>query len=249
MAEFPVSLDNLIAFVKAQTPSGGPLENLSDAIIVGGRLEEQGDALIGHFVDQARRSGASWSEIGASIGVSKQAAQKKFVFRWEDLQSPTSNGRFSRFTDRARNCVLAAHVAARSAGDTVVDVSHMLIGLTAEPKGFAAVIMRESGLTSERIILEFAPAIDEADGGTATIEASGADGPWLGITDAVRTVFKETLGAALHLGHNYIGTEHVLLGILAGPSQTADRLAELGLTTERATQVLTEQLTRLKKTL
>ena len=81
MSAEPVTLDALIAFVKAQRPGGGPLDNLSDAVAVSTRLGEQSDHLIGHFVDQARRSGASWSQIGASMGVSKQAAQQRFVPR------------------------------------------------------------------------------------------------------------------------------------------------------------------------
>ena len=57
MAEFPVPLDNLIAYVKTLHPSGGPLEKVSDAFTVSTQLDEQSDALIGYFVDQARRSG------------------------------------------------------------------------------------------------------------------------------------------------------------------------------------------------
>jgi hypothetical protein len=67
MSEFPVPLDNLIAYVKAQHPDGGPLENVADAFAVSARLDERSDALIGYFVDQARRSGASWSQIGAAM--------------------------------------------------------------------------------------------------------------------------------------------------------------------------------------
>ena len=57
MAEFPVPLDNLIAYVKTLHPEGGPLENVSDAFAVSEQLDEQSDALLGYFVDQARRSG------------------------------------------------------------------------------------------------------------------------------------------------------------------------------------------------
>src|ERR1700693_2942758 len=105
MAEFPVPLDNLITYVKALHPDGGPLDNVSGAIMVATQLDEQSDALIGHFVDQARRSGASWSQIGASMGVSKQAAQQRFVPRGpgQGLQMPPVPGDFSRFTLRARN--------------------------------------------------------------------------------------------------------------------------------------------------
>src|ERR687889_2256750 len=56
-----------------------PLEQLTDAVLAGEHLGEVADHLIGHFVDQARRSGASWTEIGRSMGVTKQAAQKRFV--------------------------------------------------------------------------------------------------------------------------------------------------------------------------
>ena len=59
MAEFPVPLDNLIAYVKTLHPEGGPLENVSDAFAVSEQLDEQSDALLGYFVDQARRSGLS----------------------------------------------------------------------------------------------------------------------------------------------------------------------------------------------
>src|SRR5215472_10070548 len=106
MTEFPVPLDNLIAYVKMLHPDGGPLDNVSDAFTVSEQLEEQADALIGYFVDQARRSGASWSQIGAAMGVSKQAAQKRFVPG--KAGSFLEGHDFSRFTDRARNVVAAA---------------------------------------------------------------------------------------------------------------------------------------------
>ena len=104
MAEFPVPLDNLITYVRTLHPQGGPLDNLSDAMVVSARLDEQSDALIGYFVDQARHSGASWSQIGANMGVTKQAAQQRFV---RDLV-PDGQQVFSRFTQRARNTLGAA---------------------------------------------------------------------------------------------------------------------------------------------
>src|ERR1039457_2857083 len=81
MTSSPVSLDTLITFVKVQRPAASPLDNLSDTVTVAAQLGEQADSLIGHFVDQARRSGATWSQIGASMGVTKQAAQQRFVPR------------------------------------------------------------------------------------------------------------------------------------------------------------------------
>jgi hypothetical protein len=81
---FPVPLDTMIDYVETLRPDAGPLDNLTDAVVVGNRLDEQANALVGHFVLQARRSGASWSEIGAHMGISKQAAQKRFGTRGAD---------------------------------------------------------------------------------------------------------------------------------------------------------------------
>src|SRR6266852_3506614 len=108
MTEFPVPLDNLIAYVKALHPDGGPLANVSDAFAVSTQLDEQSDALIGYFVDQARGSGLPWSQIGGAMGVSKQAAQKRFVpTKAADLMAGVDKP-FSRFTDRALRVVAAA---------------------------------------------------------------------------------------------------------------------------------------------
>src|SRR5580692_10220471 len=131
MSASPVSLDELIGYVKTMTPDGGPLDNLADAVSVGADLGETSDALIGHFVDQARRSGASWSQIGASMGVTKQAAQKRFVAQWQDAD-------FSRFTHRSRSVLAAAGQIARGAGAEVIGAEHLTVGLLSEPEGLAA---------------------------------------------------------------------------------------------------------------
>ena len=226
MAEFPVPLDNLIAYVKVLHPQDGPLVNLSDAMVVSARLDEQSDALIGYFVDQARRSGASWSQIGASMGVTKQAAQKRFV---RDLV-PEGQQLFSRFTQRARNTLGAA---GRLAGADRIGAAHLAAALPAEPEGLAARIIGRAGLTSEQIYAAVgagpaAPA-EDADTDAAALRL-------LSFSDDGKAALKGTLKAALRLGHNYIGTEHLLLGILFAGGDTAQALVSLGLdagTTER----------------
>src|SRR6188474_2713232 len=104
-----VSLDTLIHAIKSVHTDA--LEQLTDAVLAADHLGEVADHLIGHFVDQARRSGASWSDIGRSMGVSKQAAQKRFVPK----EGPDPAEGFSRFTDQARQVVVAAQQAARDA--------------------------------------------------------------------------------------------------------------------------------------
>src|ERR687894_3201670 len=103
----PVRLDDLIeAINKVHTD---PLEQLTDAVLAADHLGDVADHLIGHFVDQARRSGASWSDIGRSMGVTKQAARKRFVPKGPDEGAgPQSGPGFDRFTPRARNVVVAA---------------------------------------------------------------------------------------------------------------------------------------------
>src|ERR1700704_6202569 len=110
----PVRLDDLIeAITKVHSDV---LEQLSDAVIAADHLGEISDHLIGHFVDQARRSGASWTEIGRSMGVTKQAARKRFVPKvpGEAAEAAASDG-FSQFTLRARNVVVSAQDEARAA--------------------------------------------------------------------------------------------------------------------------------------
>src|SRR5437016_3980263 len=97
-----VRLDDLIAAINQV--NANPLEQLTHAALSADHLGEVADHLIGHFVDQARRSGASWTDIGRSMGVTKQAAQKRFVPRAGGEASELEPGeRFSRFTARAHN--------------------------------------------------------------------------------------------------------------------------------------------------
>src|ERR1051326_6140484 len=96
---YPVRLDDLITVIKQVHEE--PLEQLTDAVLAAETLGEVADHLIGHFVDQARKSGASWTEIGQAMGVSKQAAQKRFVAKGEPATLDPNQG-FARFTSRAR---------------------------------------------------------------------------------------------------------------------------------------------------
>src|SRR5215472_14697346 len=132
MTEFPVPLDNLIAYVKALHPEGGPLDNVSDAFAVSTQLDEQSDALIGYFVDQARRSCLSWSQIGGAMGVTKQAAQKRFVppaGKAADMM-PASGKPFSQFTARAARTLAAA---GKLAAPSPMSSAHLAAALLAEP--------------------------------------------------------------------------------------------------------------------
>src|SRR5688572_10363499 len=120
-----VRLDDLIEAIKRVHTDA--LDQPSDAVLAADHLGDVADHLIGHFVDQARRSGASWTDIGRSIGVTKQAAQKRFVARAESELHPEQG--FSRFTMNARNVVLTAQEEARASGHAEIHPAHLVVAL------------------------------------------------------------------------------------------------------------------------
>jgi hypothetical protein len=220
MADFPVPLDNLIKYVQALHPDGGPLDRLSDAFTVSATLSEESDALLGHFVDQARRSGATWSQIGEAMGVTKQAAQKRFV--------PGKYGDFSRFTLRARATLAAAKTLA---GDADVSAAHLGSASLLDPAGLAAKIVSRAGLTPDRVYAALGTAAP-----APPAEADPAALAEIACDESGKEALKSTVKAALGLGHNYIGTEHLLLGVIDAGGPAAAALAALGLTGETARQ-------------
>src|SRR4051794_36821217 len=118
-----IRLDELIDGIRKVHTD--PLDQLSDAVVVADHLGELADHLVGHFVDQARRSGASWTDIGRSMGVTKQAAQQRFVPKVPgEVSDLDPEEGFSRFTLRARNVIVAAHNEAAAAGNAEIGTSH-----------------------------------------------------------------------------------------------------------------------------
>ncbi|RZU21567.1 Clp protease N-terminal domain-containing protein [Streptomyces sp. BK239] len=196
-----IRLDDLIGAIKKVHPE--PLDQLQDAVIAAEHLGDVADHLIGHFVDQARRSGASWTDIGKSMGVTRQAAQKRFVPK-ESADLDPSQG-FSRYTPRARSVVMAAHNEAKAARNAEGLPAHLVLGLFAEPEGLAAKALDEQGVSAdaarEAATAALPPAVEEAP----ELVPYGSD---------AKKVLELTFREALRLGHNYIGTEHILLALL-----------------------------------
>ncbi|MEC3975421.1 Clp protease N-terminal domain-containing protein [Amycolatopsis sp. H20-H5] len=234
----PVKLDDLISYIKQHHPEGDPLGQLSDAVYLGENLGELADHLIGHFVDQARRSGASWTEIGKNMGVSKQAAQKRFVPK-DAAATPSSiiEGTFGRYTIRARRVIVAARDAAIESRADHIGTVHLLIGLLAEPAAVAA-----GSIVAQGVSLE---AVREA--AAAKLPTPVQDPPDPVPFDArTKKMLELTLRESLRLGHNYIGTEHLLLAMLEqaeGPGY--EILAGLGITKDAMETKILELLTEI----
>ena len=141
----PVRLDDLIDAITAVHTE--PLEQLTDAMLAAEALGDVADHLIGHFVDQARRSGASWTQIGQCMGVTKQAAQKRFVPKTPaDASALDPAAGFNRFTPRARNVVVEAQNRAHAAGNAAIQPAHLLLGLLADPTSLAARLLATQGV-------------------------------------------------------------------------------------------------------
>ncbi|MCV7099638.1 Clp protease N-terminal domain-containing protein [Mycobacterium palustre] len=197
---YPVRLDELINAIKRVHTD--VLDQLADAVLAAEHLGEVADHLIGHFVDQARRSGASWTDIGKSMGVTKQAAQKRFVPRAEPATPDLEQG-FGRFTPRARNAVVAAQNAAHEAGNSEITPDHLLLGMLGDPAALSSVL-----LTRQQVDVDALRA-------AVTLPPAAAEPPeLLPFSGPARKALELTVREALRLGHNYIGTEHLLLALL-----------------------------------
>jgi hypothetical protein len=197
-----VRLDDLIDAIKKT--HAGALDQLTDAVLAADHLGDIADHLIGHFVDQARRSGASWTDIGRSMGVTKQAAQKRFVAKGEASGLDASQG-FSRFTDRARKVVVVAQEEARHRGHAGIGVAHLVLGLIADP----------AALGARAIVAQGVPLDTVRETALATLPEPAASVPALIPFDAhARKGLELTFREALRLNHSSVGTEHILLALL-----------------------------------
>jgi hypothetical protein len=274
METIPVRLDELIGYVKSQ--EGTALDHVTTAIRISEHLGELSDHLIGHFVDQARKAGASWTEIGQSMGVTKQAAQKRFVPKatpWRLLPDDAELGAllrdafrahpFSRFTPKAKNSVKAAADEAREHGNDQVFPEHLVLGLLHEPEGVAAKAIVALGVAPEAARRALLAAIPPTAGGevAAGAEAGAGGDPGAGgepgagaepgagripFSPRAKKALYLAARQALRLAHNYIGTEHLLLGVLEEEEGTGGTaLAGLGLTMERVEPPLVAELKRL----
>jgi ATP-dependent Clp protease ATP-binding subunit ClpA len=130
---------------------------------------------------------------------------------------------------------MAAHQAARSVGNEVVSPVHLVLGLLTEPRGIAALAIRSQDVTSK--------AVGEA--AHAALPPAAVEAPDVVPYDAgSRRALILTARTALRLGHNYIGTEHILLGLLEHENGTG-LLSDLGLTHDATEQFVLAKLAEI----
>lgn len=195
MSPLNVNLADVITQLERDTPDATDLDRISEAQRRAHTLTDVGEQLVGYYVTRAKHAGASWSQIGDAIGVSKQAVQQ----RW----TPQT---FERFTDRARHVIVLSQEAARDHRNHHIGTEHIALGLLGEPKGLAYQLLAERVGSAEAVTRAVEDVIER---GTQNSPAK------IPFTANGKLVLEESVRAADDLGHEFVGTEHLLLGVLA----------------------------------
>jgi ATP-dependent Clp protease ATP-binding subunit ClpC len=132
---------------------------------------------------------------------------------------------FERFTDRARRVVVLAQEEARMLNHNYIGTEHILLGLIHEGEGVAAKALESLGISLEAVRQQ----VEEIIG-----QGQSAPTGHIPFTPRAKKVLELSLREALQLGHNYIGTEHILLGLIAeGRGVGAQVLVRRGASLER----------------
>ncbi|MGN9912771.1 Clp protease N-terminal domain-containing protein [Phytohabitans sp. LJ34] len=211
-----VSLDDLIAQVH-RAAGADHLNRVEAAVGLAGGLSERADALVDHVVGEARRAGVSWTEIGGRLGVSKQAARKRFT---ERPPTPVLAANVV-VRPRLRTCLDRAHEVAAAEQAGQVGTHHLLAGLLAE--GVAAAVLDQIGVT--------AAAFQESSSRLFGPPAPGDGPPMLSpeAVCAIEAAAHHAQATAADPDRVEVGTEHLLLVLAFDPGSRARRvLVDLG---------------------
>jgi ATP-dependent Clp protease ATP-binding subunit ClpC len=141
---------------------------------------------------------------------------------------------FERFTDRARRVVVLAQEEARMLNHNYIGTEHILLGLIHEGEGVAAKALESLGISLEAVRSQ----VEEIIG-----QGQAAPTGHIPFTPRAKKVLELSLREALQLGHNYIGTEHILLGLIReGEGVAAQVLQKLGADLNRVRQTVIQLL-------
>ncbi|MEW2352879.1 ATP-dependent Clp protease ATP-binding subunit [Spirillospora sp. NPDC029432] len=141
---------------------------------------------------------------------------------------------FERFTDRARRVVVLAQEEARMLNHNYIGTEHILLGLIHEGEGVAAKALESLGVSLEAVRRQ----VEEIIG-----QGQQAPSGHIPFTPRAKKVLELSLREALQLGHNYIGTEHILLGLIReGEGVAAQVLVKLGADLNRVRQQVIQLL-------
>jgi ATP-dependent Clp protease ATP-binding subunit ClpC len=123
---------------------------------------------------------------------------------------------FERFTGRAKQVVVLAQDEARALGHNYIGTEHLLLGLLREEEGLAARVLESLDITVDEVRAQVKRLVGQGDEEIVTGQ--------IPFTPRAKKVLELALREALSLGHNYIGTEHVLLGVVRENQGVAARI-------------------------
>ena len=129
-----------------------------------------------------------------------------------------------RFTQRARRVLSLAHQEAERARNNNIGTEHLLLGLMEEEGGVAGRVLRELGMTSERV----REVVKRVSSPSASFDANSVE-----LSMETQQVLEHAVEEARRLGHHYIGTEHILLGLVRVEGVAMEVLRRLGVTAEQ----------------
>ena len=182
------------------------LDRVRAAVVMADDLGTLGDEVVNHFVAAARQSGCSWSQIGAQLGVSKQAAQQAFVAptprRSRFGRRPEMRPR-GRWSAAAKAVIVGARQEAGSLGHNHVGTEHLLIALT-DGSGLAATALRNLGVDAATV----------RDHVVAIIGRGSAPSGHRPFTARTKKVLELAVRESIRLQHDELRTEHLLLALV-----------------------------------
>jgi Clp amino terminal domain, pathogenicity island component/UvrB/uvrC motif len=172
---------------------------------------------------------------GLLPGTTWPAGVRQLVRLWRPTRGKEGGGRmFERFTDRARRVVVLAQEEARLLNHNYIGTEHILLGLIHEAQGVAASALQSLGVSLEAVRNE----VEEIIG-----QGYSAPVGHIPFTPRAKKVLELSLREAKQLGHNYIGTEHILLGLVReGEGVAAQVLVKLGADLPRVRQQVIQLL-------
>jgi ClpA/ClpB-like protein len=235
MSNLP-SVQHLIATVDATEFT--ELDRVRAAVVMADDLGVIGDQVVTHFVEAARTSGCSWSQIGAQLGVSKQAAQQAFV------AATPRRGRFGRrpemrprgrWSAAAKAVVVGAREEAGALGHDHVGTEHLLLAL-ARGSGVAATALRSVGAEPDVVLAHVVEIIGRGSGDRSLRRP---------FTPRAKKVLELSVRESVRLHHDDLRTEHLLLGLVReGDGVAAQILTQkLGVDLPRVSKTVLDLLT------
>ena len=217
-------LDDLVAEVRRRSRQDSDLERLSAAVALGEELTRRADALVGHFVEAAKRAGCSWAEIGGALGVSRQAAQQRERAR-RTRGSGSRPRRPALDTEAMRQLLDGAAAEAVALGHTWLGTEHLLLALLVDEGGEAARALRAAGVDAQGVRDEVVRVI----GSPPPAGVGGSTDGTPRMTPRTQVVLELAGRKARKRGGGQVRGEHVLLALLAeGEGLATQVLFDLG---------------------